>query len=66
MSQLPFIDLGAQRRRLGDRVDEAILKVVNHGAYVMGPEVTELEEKLASSKEDARRLLESVVAAMAT
>ncbi|MGE0231031.1 MAG: DegT/DnrJ/EryC1/StrS family aminotransferase [Flavobacteriaceae bacterium] len=47
MSQLPFIDLGAQRRRLGERVDEAILKVVNHGAYIMGPEVGELEEKLA-------------------
>jgi dTDP-4-amino-4,6-dideoxygalactose transaminase len=45
---IPFIDLGAQRRRMGAAVDEAILKVVNHGAYVMGPEVTALEQELAA------------------
>lgn len=44
---LPFIDLGAQRRRLGAAIEEAILKVVNHGAYIMGPEVLALEEALA-------------------
>jgi hypothetical protein len=27
---IPFIDLQAQRRRLGKRMDDAILKVVNH------------------------------------
>ncbi|AVO45537.1 DegT/DnrJ/EryC1/StrS family aminotransferase [Phreatobacter cathodiphilus] len=43
---IPFIDLGAQRRRLGAAVDEAILKVVNHGAYIMGPEVFALEKAL--------------------
>ncbi|QCI63191.1 DegT/DnrJ/EryC1/StrS family aminotransferase [Phreatobacter stygius] len=47
LSPIPFIDLGAQRRRLGTSVDEAILKVVNHGAYVMGPEVFALEQALA-------------------
>jgi len=44
--EIPFIDLGAQRRRLGQSVDDAILKVVNHGAYVMGPEIAGLEAQL--------------------
>ncbi len=44
---IPFIDLQAQRRRLGKRIDDAILKVVNHGAYILGPEVQELETNLA-------------------
>jgi dTDP-4-amino-4,6-dideoxygalactose transaminase len=45
---LPFIDLGAQRRRLGPAIDEAILRVVNHGAYILGPEVAEFERQLAA------------------
>lgn len=44
---IPFIDLKAQRQRLGKRIDDAILKVVNHGAYIMGPEIKELETRLA-------------------
>ena len=45
---IEFIDLGAQRRRLGARLDQAILRVVDHGKYIMGPEVAELERKLAA------------------
>lgn len=45
---LPFIDLAAQRRRLGPAIDEAILRVVNHGAYILGPEVGEFETQLAA------------------
>jgi dTDP-4-amino-4,6-dideoxygalactose transaminase len=45
---IPFIDLAAQRRRLGARLDEAILRVVDHGGYIMGPEVKELEKRLAA------------------
>lgn len=45
---MPFIDLGAQRRRLGAAIDEAILRVVNHGAYILGPEVAQLEAQLAA------------------
>ncbi|RJF87729.1 DegT/DnrJ/EryC1/StrS family aminotransferase [Oleomonas cavernae] len=45
---IPFIDLKTQRARMGSAVDEAILKVVNHGAYIMGPEVTELERQLSA------------------
>jgi UDP-2-acetamido-2-deoxy-ribo-hexuluronate aminotransferase len=44
---IEFIDLGAQRRRIGARMDDAILRVVNHGKYILGPEVGELERKLA-------------------
>ena len=45
---IEFIDLGAQRRRIGARMDEAVLRVVNHGRYIMGPEVGEFERKLAA------------------
>jgi len=43
---IPFIDLQAQRKRLGEPLEEAILKVVRSGAYVMGPEIAELEQAL--------------------
>ena len=45
---IPFIDLQAQRRRLGQPLEDAILKVVRSGAYVMGPEIAEFEQALAS------------------
>jgi dTDP-4-amino-4,6-dideoxygalactose transaminase len=45
---IAFIDLKAQRRRIGRRMDEAIQRVVDHGGYIMGPEVAELEKKLAA------------------
>jgi dTDP-4-amino-4,6-dideoxygalactose transaminase len=43
---IPFIDLQAQRARLGQPLEDAILKVVRSGAYVMGPEIRELEAGL--------------------
>jgi dTDP-4-amino-4,6-dideoxygalactose transaminase len=45
---LPFIDLASQRARIADRIDAAVRKVVHSGAYVMGPEVFELERQLAA------------------
>ena len=45
---MPFIDLAAQRRRLGQPLEDAILKVVRSGAYIMGPEIAELERQLAA------------------
>jgi dTDP-4-amino-4,6-dideoxygalactose transaminase len=48
LPKIEFIDLGAQRRRIGARMDAAILRVVDHGKYIMGPEVAELEKKLAA------------------
>ena len=44
---LPFIDLQAQQRVIADAVQQAIGRVLAHGAYIMGPEVTELEQQLA-------------------
>jgi dTDP-4-amino-4,6-dideoxygalactose transaminase len=43
---IPFIDLGAQRRRLGKRIDDALLRVVDHGGFIMGPEVRQFEAAL--------------------
>ena len=42
-----FIDLAAQREQLGDSVEIAIAAVLKHGQYVLGPEVSELERRLA-------------------
>ena len=41
-----FIDLAAQYERVKEKVDSRIQTVLNHGQYIMGPEVRELEEKL--------------------
>ena len=45
---IPFIDLAAQRRRLGTRLDRAILGVVDRGDFIMGTEVRQLEADLAA------------------
>ena len=47
MNAIPFIDLQSQRRAMGEQIEEAILRVVRHGIYIMGPEVIELEKKLS-------------------
>jgi dTDP-4-amino-4,6-dideoxygalactose transaminase len=47
-ADIPFIDLKAQRRRLGPAIEAAVLKVVDHGQYIMGPEVAALEGRLAA------------------
>ena len=44
---MEFIDLKAQQRRLGNRIPEAIKRVLEHGQYIIGPEVQELEERLS-------------------
>jgi dTDP-4-amino-4,6-dideoxygalactose transaminase len=44
---IPFIDLATQRRRLAGRVDAAIARVLDHGQYILGPEVRILEGDLA-------------------
>jgi dTDP-4-amino-4,6-dideoxygalactose transaminase len=45
---IPFIDLAAQRRRLGKNIDEAIARVLGHCQFINGPEVTQLEAALAA------------------
>ncbi|MDC7682761.1 DegT/DnrJ/EryC1/StrS aminotransferase family protein [Asticcacaulis sp. BYS171W] len=44
---IPFIDLGVQRERIGSSIESAVLKVIGHGAYIMGPEVKTFEANLA-------------------
>ena len=48
MISLPFIDLKAQYAALKPRIDARIQRVLDHGQYIMGPEVQELEEALAA------------------
>ena len=43
-----FIDLAAQQKRIRRQLDERIKKVLDHGQYILGPEISELEEKLAA------------------
>ncbi len=43
-----FIDLAAQQNGIRDEINRNMAGVLNHGKYIMGPEVPELEEKLAS------------------
>ncbi|MBI4274080.1 MAG: DegT/DnrJ/EryC1/StrS family aminotransferase [Rhizobiales bacterium] len=44
---IPFIDVAAQRRRLGNAIDDAVGRVLNHCQFMMGPEVVIFEQALA-------------------
>ena len=48
VAPVPFIDIGAQRRRLGPAIDEAVGRVLTHCQFIGGPEVTQLEAALAA------------------
>lgn len=45
---IEFIDLRTQQARIKDKIDAGIQRVLTHGQYILGPEVAELEEKLAA------------------
>ncbi len=45
---MDFIDLKAQQELIRDKIDLRIKNILDHGKYIMGPEIDELEEKLAS------------------
>ena len=44
---MQFIDLAAQQERIRERIEANIAAVLDHGKYIMGPEIGSLEEKLA-------------------
>src|SRR3954465_2000552 len=44
---IPFIDLAAQQRRIRPALEAAIARVLDHGAYLFGPEVTAFEGQMA-------------------
>jgi len=46
---MEFVDLAAQQRRIGKKIEANLKTVLNHGKYIMGPEVKKLENTLASS-----------------
>ena len=45
---MQFIDLAAQQARIKHKIDAGIQAVLNHGQYILGPEVAELEQQLAA------------------
>ena len=45
---IAFIDLVEQQKRIRPRLDAALARVLDHGAYIMGPEVAELERRLSA------------------
>lgn len=45
---IPFIDIAAQRKRLGKSIDDAVAKVLTHCQFIMGPEVRQLEADLSA------------------
>lgn len=45
---MDFIDLKSQQTRIKNKIDAGIARVLAHGQYILGPEVAELEEKLAA------------------
>lgn len=44
---IPFIDLKTQQKHIRSKIDNRIKKVLDHGQYILGPEVKELENKLS-------------------
>ena len=46
--KLEFTDLKSQYAALKDRIAERMQRVLDHGQYIMGPEVAELEQRLAA------------------
>lgn len=45
---IPFVDLYAQQNRLRTEIEAGIARVLAHGQYILGPEVAELEDRLAA------------------
>jgi len=48
VAPIPFIDVAAQRRRLGRRIDDAVGRVLAHCQFILGPEVRQFEDDLAA------------------
>ena len=48
MEQIQFIDLAAQQKRIRPELEKKMNAVLDHGQYIMGPEVKEFEQKLSA------------------
>jgi len=45
---IPFVNLAAQQERLRNEIESGIARVLEHGKYILGPEVADLENRLAA------------------
>jgi dTDP-4-amino-4,6-dideoxygalactose transaminase len=45
---MQFIDLATQQKRIRERIETGFKKILDHGQYILGPEIKEIEEKLAA------------------
>ena len=45
---MQFMDLAGQQKRIRSRLEKNIMAVLDHGQYIMGPEVERLEKELAN------------------
>ncbi|MDP3559501.1 MAG: DegT/DnrJ/EryC1/StrS family aminotransferase, partial [Legionellaceae bacterium] len=45
---MQFIDLKTQSKRIEENLFNRFKAILDHGAYIMGPEITELEQALAT------------------
>lgn len=45
---IPFIDLVTQQKRIRPQIEAAMLRILDHGAYIMGPEISILENQLST------------------
>jgi UDP-2-acetamido-2-deoxy-ribo-hexuluronate aminotransferase len=45
---MQFIDLAAQQKRIRGAIEASFKKILDHGQYILGPEIREIEEKLAA------------------
>lgn len=44
---MQFVDLAAQQKRIRNQIESNIATILDHGQYIMGPEIKQLEERLA-------------------
>jgi dTDP-4-amino-4,6-dideoxygalactose transaminase len=45
---MQFIDLAVQQKRIRERIEERFQRILDHGQYILGPEIREIEEQLAA------------------
>ena len=57
---MKFIDLETQYNLLKDEIDQNINRVLNHGQYIMGPEISQLENNLSEFANDAFSIIDKV------
>ena len=52
---MDFIDLKSQQARIREDIDERIKRVLDHGQYILGPEIEEMEEMKRNSRSNRKK-----------